>query len=195
MQVIQCGNKATSVCRARGAIQLLAGKQRRACSTRACDASQHIKAGFKAHTGIGHTEIQHFVSTCSASTPSFEMRTGIPIMLFVAVAGFHNAISASLEFDTFEADEERMYEENVTTTQNESEYAAARVNDGETETLTFDADGETEALTVDAGENTGSDISVAFQQKTELSVQAEEIVKGTERKIDDDDDDEEFEDY
>ncbi|KAK7120352.1 hypothetical protein R3I94_020371 [Phoxinus phoxinus] len=147
------------------------------------------------------------------------MRTGIPIMLFVAVAGFHNAISASLEFDTFEADEERMYEENVTTTQNESEYAAARVNvtedliktthmDGETETLTLDADGETEALTVDAGENTGSDISVdkdsehdTFQQKTvscfflELSVQAEEIVKGTERKIDDDDDDEESEDY
>ncbi|KAK7120351.1 hypothetical protein R3I94_020371 [Phoxinus phoxinus] len=131
------------------------------------------------------------------------MRTGIPIMLFVAVAGFHNAISASLEFDTFEADEERMYEENVTTTQNESEYAAARVNvtedliktthmDGETETLTLDADGETEALTVDADKDSEHD---TFQQKTELSVQAEEIVKGTERKIDDDDDDEESEDY
>ncbi|KAG1970730.1 uncharacterized protein si:dkey-200l5.4 isoform X2 [Pimephales promelas] len=126
------------------------------------------------------------------------MRTGIAIMLFVAVAGFHNAISASLEFDeSNKSPEERMYEENVTTTQpDDSEYAAAHVNvtedllktthmDGETEALTFDTDGETEALTVDTGENTGSDESVDFseedtsQQKTEHIEQAEETVKIT----------------
>ncbi|CAM4730354.1 unnamed protein product [Leuciscus chuanchicus] len=138
MRVIQCGNNATSVCRARGAIQLL------------------------------------------------------------AVAGFHNAISASLEFDeSNKSSEERMYEENVTTTQpSESEYAAAHVNvteyllktthkDGETEALAFYTDGEREALTVDTGENTGSHESVASQQKAvswhvlEYSEQAEEMVMGT----------------
>ncbi|XP_056109250.1 uncharacterized protein si:dkey-200l5.4 isoform X1 [Rhinichthys klamathensis goyatoka] len=105
------------------------------------------------------------------------MRTGIPIMLFVAVAGFHNAISASLEFDESKSPEERVYEENVTTTQpDDSEYAAAHVNvtedllktthmDGETEALTFDTDGETEALTVDTGENTGSDESVDISEE------------------------------
>ncbi|XP_048029250.1 uncharacterized protein si:dkey-200l5.4 [Megalobrama amblycephala] len=112
------------------------------------------------------------------------MRTGVPIILLVAVAGFHNAISASLEFDeSNESLEERAYEENITTTQpDESEYAAARVKvtedilrtthmDGETETLTNNTetkvlekkdsdDGETEALTDNPGANTGSDESV-----------------------------------
>ncbi|KAG1970732.1 uncharacterized protein si:dkey-200l5.4 isoform X3 [Pimephales promelas] len=120
------------------------------------------------------------------------MRTGIAIMLFVAVAGFHNAISASLEFDeSNKSPEERMYEENVTTTQpDDSEYAAAHVNvtedllktthmDGETEALTFDTDGETEALTVDTGENTGSDESVDFSEEDKHIEQAEETVKIT----------------
>ncbi|XP_067289822.1 uncharacterized protein si:dkey-200l5.4 isoform X2 [Pseudorasbora parva] len=112
------------------------------------------------------------------------MRTAVPIMLFVAVAGFHNVISASLEFDGGNKSlEERVYEENVTTTQpDESDYAAAHVNvtedilrttnmDGETEALTHETetkvpekkdsdDGETEALTVDRGEHFGSDESV-----------------------------------
>ncbi|KAG1970733.1 hypothetical protein F2P79_002161 [Pimephales promelas] len=121
------------------------------------------------------------------------MRTGIAIMLFVAVAGFHNAISASLEFDeSNKSPEERMYEENVTTTQpDDSEYAAAHVNVTEDLLKTTHMDGETEALTVDTGENTGSDESVDFseedtsQQKTvscyflEHIEQAEETVKIT----------------
>ncbi|KAG1970731.1 hypothetical protein F2P79_002161 [Pimephales promelas] len=81
------------------------------------------------------------------------MRTGIAIMLFVAVAGFHNAISASLEFDeSNKSPEERMYEENVTTTQpDDSEYAAAHVNVTEDLLKTTHMDGETEALTFDTG--------------------------------------------
>ncbi|XP_077099137.1 uncharacterized protein LOC143750144 isoform X2 [Siphateles boraxobius] len=134
------------------------------------------------------------------------MRTGIPIMLFVVVAGFHNAISASLEFDdSNKSPEEKMYEENVTTTQpDESEYAAAHVNvtedliktthiDGETEALAFDTDGETKALTVDTGEKSGSDESVdkdseedTSQQKTEHSKQVEKTVKSTEDLIEED---------
>ncbi len=43
MKGFEWGNNGTSVCRARCAIQLLAGKQRRACPTTACDASKHIK--------------------------------------------------------------------------------------------------------------------------------------------------------
>ncbi|XP_056109251.1 uncharacterized protein si:dkey-200l5.4 isoform X2 [Rhinichthys klamathensis goyatoka] len=94
------------------------------------------------------------------------MRTGIPIMLFVAVAGFHNAISASLEFDESKSPEERVYEENVTTTQpDDSEYAAAHVNVTEDLLKTTHMDGETEALTVDTGENTGSDESVDISEE------------------------------
>ncbi|XP_051766248.1 uncharacterized protein si:dkey-200l5.4 isoform X2 [Ctenopharyngodon idella] len=122
------------------------------------------------------------------------MRTGVPIILFVAVAGFHNAISASLEFDeSIKSLEERVYEENITTTQpDESEYASARVKvtedilrmthmDGETETLTYNTetkvlekkdsdDGETGALTDDPGS----------QQKTAHSEQTEESVRSAE---------------
>ena len=139
------------------------------------------------------------------------MRTGVPIILFVAVAGFHNAISASLEFDeSNKSPEERVYEENITTTQpDESKYAAARVKvtedilrtthmDGETETLTYNTetkvlekkdsdDGGTEALTNDPGANTGSDESVdkdseedSSQQKTAHSEQTEENVRSAE---------------
>ncbi|XP_051766247.1 uncharacterized protein si:dkey-200l5.4 isoform X1 [Ctenopharyngodon idella] len=139
------------------------------------------------------------------------MRTGVPIILFVAVAGFHNAISASLEFDeSIKSLEERVYEENITTTQpDESEYASARVKvtedilrmthmDGETETLTYNTetkvlekkdsdDGETGALTDDPGANTGSDESVdkdseedSSQQKTAHSEQTEESVRSAE---------------
>ncbi|XP_077099136.1 uncharacterized protein LOC143750144 isoform X1 [Siphateles boraxobius] len=141
------------------------------------------------------------------------MRTGIPIMLFVVVAGFHNAISASLEFDdSNKSPEEKMYEENVTTTQpDESEYAAAHVNvtedliktthiDGETEALAFDTDGETKALTVDTGEKSGSDESVGTcgnpfvttrgRQSScyflEHSKQVEKTVKSTEDLIEED---------
>ncbi|KAK9968118.1 hypothetical protein ABG768_002460 [Culter alburnus] len=123
------------------------------------------------------------------------MRTGVPIILFVAVAGFHNAISASLEFDeSNESLEERAYEENITTTQpDESEYAAARVKvtedilrtthmDGETETLTNNTetkvlekkdsdDGETEALTDNPGANTGSDEPVDKDSEEDSSQQ------------------------
>ncbi|XP_056323540.1 uncharacterized protein si:dkey-200l5.4 isoform X2 [Danio aesculapii] len=83
---------------------------------------------------------------------SYKMRTGVPIILFVAVAGFHNVISLSLESDeSNESSEEREYAENSTTPQtDESQYAAAHVKDGLIKTTRMD--GETEAVSNDTDE-------------------------------------------
>ncbi|XP_058644471.1 uncharacterized protein si:dkey-200l5.4 isoform X2 [Onychostoma macrolepis] len=115
-----------------------------------------------------------------------KMRSSVPIILFVAVAGFHSVISASLQCDErTKLPEERALEENSTTPQtDELEYEAARVKDGEAKAVT---DGEREALTDATGANTGSDAPIdsdseddTSQQNTEHSEQVEEDVKSTE---------------
>ncbi|XP_073770312.1 uncharacterized protein isoform X2 [Danio rerio] len=76
---------------------------------------------------------------------SYKMRTGLPIILFVAVAGFHNVISVSLESDeSNESSEER----------DESQYAAAHVKDDliKTTLMGIPADGETKAVSNDTDE-------------------------------------------
>eukprot|EP00067_Danio_rerio_P015488 XP_001333446.2 RNA polymerase-associated protein LEO1-like isoform X1 [Danio rerio] len=87
---------------------------------------------------------------------SYKMRTGLPIILFVAVAGFHNVISVSLESDeSNESSEEREYAENSTPqTTDESQYAAAHVKDDliKTTLMGIPADGETKAVSNDTDE-------------------------------------------
>ncbi|KAF4108286.1 nucleolin isoform X1 [Onychostoma macrolepis] len=135
-----------------------------------------------------------------------KMRSSVPIILFVAVAGFHSVISASLQCDErTKLPEERALEENSTTPQtDELEYEAARVKDGEAKAVTEEEDdedseeqkllekedsddGEREALTDATGANTGSDAPIdsdseddTSQQNTEHSEQVEEDVKSTE---------------
>ncbi|XP_050977194.1 nucleolar transcription factor 1-B isoform X1 [Labeo rohita] len=139
---------------------------------------------------------------------SAEMRIGVPIILFVAVAGFHSVISASLQCDErTKLPEDRAFEENSTTPQaDKPEYEAAHVKDGETKAVTDtteedddedseekkllekkDSDDEREALTDATGANTGSDETIdsdseddTSQQKTEHSEQAEANVKSFE---------------
>ncbi|KAL1266822.1 hypothetical protein QQF64_002497 [Cirrhinus molitorella] len=137
------------------------------------------------------------------------MRIGVPIILFVAVAGFHSVISASLQCDErTQLPEDRAFEENSATPQaDESEYEAAHVKDGETKRVTDDTeevndedseekkllekkdhdDGEKEALTDATGANIGSDSPLdtdskddTSQQQTEHSEQVEEHVKSSE---------------
>ncbi|XP_043105906.1 uncharacterized protein si:dkey-200l5.4 isoform X4 [Puntigrus tetrazona] len=119
------------------------------------------------------------------------MRISVTIILFVAVAGFHSVISASLQCDEkSKLPEERAFEENSTTPQTELGYEAAHVKDGETKAVTDTAEeedsvgGEREALTDSTGANTGSDASMGSdseddtsQQNTEHSEQVEENVK------------------
>ncbi|XP_050977195.1 uncharacterized protein si:dkey-200l5.4 isoform X2 [Labeo rohita] len=128
---------------------------------------------------------------------SAEMRIGVPIILFVAVAGFHSVISASLQCDErTKLPEDRAFEENSTTPQaDKPEYEAAHVKDGETKAVTDtteedddeDSEDEREALTDATGANTGSDETIdsdseddTSQQKTEHSEQAEANVKSFE---------------
>ncbi|RXN35146.1 histone-lysine N-methyltransferase SETD1B-like protein [Labeo rohita] len=87
---------------------------------------------------------------CAIQLLAAEMRIGVPIILFVAVAGFHSVISASLQCDErTKLPEDRAFEENSTTPQaDKPEYEAAHVK--------------------------------ASQQKTEHSEQAEANVKSFE---------------
>lgn len=101
MKGFECGNNGTSVCRARCAIQLLAGKQRRACPTTACDASKHIKRP------AGKSVIQCTRWHLALCFNLFDihlfhpkMRISVPIILFVAVAGFHTG-KITIQHHTF----------------------------------------------------------------------------------------------
>ncbi len=86
MKGFECGNNGTSVCRARCAIQLLVGKQRRACPATACDASKHIKMCDSMRT-LTFSHLFQFVQHPPLLST---MRISVPIILFVAVAGFHS---------------------------------------------------------------------------------------------------------
>ncbi|XP_016413174.1 histone-lysine N-methyltransferase SETD1B-like [Sinocyclocheilus rhinocerous] len=100
-----------------------------------------------------------------------KMRISVPIILLVAVAGFHSVISASLQSDErTELPEERAFEENSMTPQTDgSEYEAAHVKDGETKAMTDtteeedDDDSEEQKLLEKEdsdGANTGSDAPI-----------------------------------
>ncbi len=86
MKGFECGNNGTSVCRARCAIQLLVSKQRRACPATACDASKHIKMCDSMRT-LTFSHLFQFVQHPPLLST---MRISVPIILFVAVAGFHS---------------------------------------------------------------------------------------------------------
>ncbi|XP_051540174.1 histone acetyltransferase KAT6B isoform X1 [Myxocyprinus asiaticus] len=124
------------------------------------------------------------------------MRLVVPIILSVAVAGFHSVISASLQLhERTESPEERVYEvHNTTQKLDELEFEAAHVEDEESLGVTHmeanveeseeievldekeTEDDEKETLTDTTGENADSDESVEHSEQAEENVESVEDI-------------------
>ncbi|XP_051540175.1 ring-infected erythrocyte surface antigen isoform X2 [Myxocyprinus asiaticus] len=113
------------------------------------------------------------------------MRLVVPIILSVAVAGFHSVISASLQLhERTESPEERVYEvHNTTQKLDELEFEAAHVEDEESLGVTHMEANVEESEEIEVldeketeGENADSDESVEHSEQAEENVESVEDI-------------------